>query len=76
MQREGTAQRVWDEMDHIPRGDIPQNIFRSTYYSNRMNDLVLDPATPALETLWRVAVDLRKTNPSFSPGYDLEFFRR
>ena len=62
--------RIMAELDHIPRGDIYQNVFRSQYYTARFEDLVANSTTPAIETVRRVSDRLRKVKPGFVPIYD------
>ncbi len=69
--------QVGDELRHIPiiKGDLEQNLFRSTYGSIRRHDLTVDPEMSASVSFKRALEHARATNSNFSPAYDKEFFQ-
>jgi hypothetical protein len=76
MKREEMNQKVANELNHIPHinGHLEQNLFRSGYNAIRCHDLAVNPATPPSMSFRRVLEQARKTNPSFLPMYDSDFF--
>jgi len=75
MKRELLNRKVGGELEHIPQGDdLNQNVLRYVYNSIRRNDLSVNPATPASESLNKALEQAKKDNPSFSPVYDRDFF--
>jgi len=76
MKREEMNQKVPNELKHIPRikGYLEQNLFRSGYNFIRRHDLAQNPTTPASLSFGKMLEEVRKTNPSFLPIYDRDFF--
>ena len=75
MKRDDMNRLVNKELEYIPRGVSPQSVFRMTYNIVRRQDLGINPATPASESLRRALEYSRKTFPGFSPNCDREFFQ-
>lgn len=76
MKREEMQQKVANELKHIPhiKGNLEQNLFRSGYNMVRSHDLAQNPATPPSLSFGKVLEEVRRTNPSFLPIYDRDFF--
>lgn len=77
MKREEMNQSIINELDkHIPRikGYLQQNLFRSAYNMVRRHDLAQNLATPPSLSFRKALEEVRKTNPSFMPIYDRDFF--
>lgn len=76
MKREEMKQKVANELMHIPnvKGNLEQNIFRFGYNAGRRHDLAENPATSTSVSFVKVLEQARKTNPSFWPIYDRDFF--
>ena len=76
MKRKEMNQKVTNELMHIPhiKGYLEQNLFRSGYNAIRRHDLAQNPATPPSLSFGKVLEEVRKTNPSFVPIYDRDFF--
>ena len=76
MKREDMNKKVANELNHIPhvKGDLEQNLFRSGYNAIRRHDLAVNPATPPSVSFRKILEQVRKTNPSFLPIYDRDFF--
>jgi len=69
-------QKVTNELKHIPhiKGNLEQNLFRSGYNAIRRYDIAQNPATPPSLSFGKVLEEVKKTNPSFVPIYDRDFF--
>ena len=76
MKMEEMKCKVANELMHIPnvKGNLEQNLFRSGYNAVRCHDLAENPATPTSVSFVKVLKQARKTNPSFLPIYDRDFF--
>ncbi len=74
MKRDELNKKVTEELQHIPRGSLDQNMLRAYYNGMRRHDLSLTPALPAKDTLIRAIEILRKDKPDFLPMYDRDFF--
>jgi len=77
MKEEEMNQKVTNELNkHIPRikGYLQQNLFRSAYNMVRRHDLAQNPATPPSLSFHKALEEVIKTNPSFVPIYDRDFF--
>ncbi len=74
MKREVLDALVGEDLDHIPRGDLDQNILRSIHNMQRRHDLAEDPATPWHDSLVSAVAAIRKDNPAFEPTYLAEHF--
>ena len=76
MKKKEMNQKVTNELKHIPhiKGNLEQNLFRSGYNAVRQYDLAQNPATPPSLSFGKVLEEVRKTNPSFLPIYDRDFF--
>ena len=76
----GKAMRdlVKEEMNHIPRGNAPQNDLRMFYWPMRMNSLGKKAEAPKTrgEVLFEAINAVRKSYQDFVPKYDLEFFNK
>lgn len=76
IKREEMNQKVANELKHIPHinGNLEQNLFRSGYNMMRRHDLAQNPVTPLSLSFRKALEEVRKTNPSFMPIYDRDFF--
>ena len=76
MKREEMNQKTANELMHIPKVkvNLEQNIFRFRYNAVRRHDLAENPAAPPSVSFIKVLEQARKTNPSFLPIYDRDFF--
>jgi hypothetical protein len=76
MKREEMKQKIANELMHIPnvKGNLHQNLFRSGYNAIRCHDLAENPETPTSISFVKVLEQARKTDPSFLPIYDVDFF--
>ncbi len=63
------------DLQHIPKGDINQNVLRSIYQLRRGRDLASDPATPAHISLMSAIASVRKAAHDFRPLFDARYFR-
>jgi len=74
MKKEELNRKVAEDLKHIPRASLAQNMFRAIYNALRRHDLSLNPKLPAKDSL-RTAIEIaRKDKPDFSPIYDRDFF--
>jgi len=74
MKKDELIGKVAEELKHVPRGSLDQNMLRATYNALRRHDLSVNPALPAKDSL-RTAIEIaRKDKPDFSPIYDRDFF--
>jgi len=68
-------EQVKKELEHIPRGDLYQNIFRQTYWSLRLHSLGKKGTQTSKEEVLVEAIKLvRRENPDFQPKFDDKFF--
>ena len=76
MKREEMNQQVTNELKYISyiKGNLEQNLFRSGYNMIRRYDLAQNPSTPPSLSFHKALEEVRKTNPSFMPIYDRDFF--
>ena len=74
MKRDELNKKVAEELKRISRGSLDQNILRANYNVMRSNDLSLNPALPAKDSLLKAIERVRKDKPDFFPKYDREFF--
>ena len=76
MKREEMNQKVTNELKHIPyiKGYLGQNLFRSGYNAIGRYDLAQNPATLPSLSFGKMLKEVRKTNSSFLPIYDRDFF--
>lgn len=67
---------VSEELKHIPRGPIEQNMFRGLYQAVRMESMGKKAQTPnSKEGVMKACLDhYKKTYPDFDVQYDKEFF--
>jgi hypothetical protein len=67
---------VREELKHIPRGDIQQNLFRAHYQIGRMNSMGKKAQTPdSREAVMKSCLEFYKEKyPNFEPQYDKQFF--
>ena len=75
MKRDELNKKVTEELQHIPRGSLDQNMLRACYNGIRRHDLSLNPVLPAKDSLLKAIEIVRKDKPDFLPIYDGEFFR-
>jgi len=68
---------VREELRHIPRGGIEQNMFRAVYESCRLNSMGKRAQYPnSKEEVLKACLDYyKKTYPNFQPQYDKPFFK-
>ena len=62
------------DLQHIPRGDITQNVLRDVYTQRRRDDLSRSPSTPSAATLMQAIATVQKAVPGFHPLYDANYF--
>lgn len=67
---------VHEELKHIPRGSIQQNMFRALYEMARMESMGKKARTPnSRQAVMKACLDhYKKTEPNFEPQYDHGFF--
>jgi hypothetical protein len=67
---------VREELKHIPRGGIEQNLFRAFYQIARMNSMGKKAQVPnSKEAVLKSCIDhYKKTNPDFTPLFDEAYF--
>ena len=70
----GLADRIFSELECIPRGGVYQTVFRAKYYSARFEDFITNPTVPAQETVKRLTEDFKRAYPAFEPMYDQQLF--
>ena len=70
-------ERVKEEMDHIPRGNQPQNELRMFYWPLRMNSLgKKSQNNDTKEEILKKSIEsVRKDFPDFVPQFDENFFK-
>jgi len=68
--------QVKEELNHIPRGDLNQNILRQAYWSLRLHSLGRKAKTKISkeEVLVKATKLIKKDNPAFCPRFDDKFF--
>jgi len=72
----GMREQVKEELNHIPRGNLNQNMLRQIYWSLRMHSLGKKGAEKSKEEVLVEATKLvRKDDPSFHPKFDKSFFK-
>lgn len=74
MHAEEMRARLREELSHIPRGNLDQNIFRFAYTSQRQHGLASDPDMTANAALLAAAEAAKGVSPDFVPRYDLDYF--
>ncbi len=69
---------VHEELKHIPRGSIEQNMFRAQYQVGRMNSMGKKAQNPdSKEAVMKDILEFyKKKYPDFEPQYDRQFFRQ
>lgn len=67
---------VKEELEHIPKGNFPQNQLRQVYWMTRMHSLGKNSQnTDTKEDVLRTSVVfVKKDYPDFVPQYDTDFF--
>lgn len=75
MKRDELNRKVAEELKHIPRGSLDQNMLREYYNGMRRHDLSLNSACPAKDSLLRAIEAVRKDKPDFRAIYDRGFFQ-
>lgn len=70
-------EQVKTEMEHIPRGNQPQNYLRMFYWPLRMNSLgKKSKNNRSKEDILKQSIEaVKKDYPDFIPQYDEIFFR-
>jgi len=70
-------ERVKEEMDHIPRGNQPQNELRMFYWPLRMNSLgKKSQNNDTKEEILKKSIEsVKKDFPNFVPQFDENFFK-
>ena len=70
-------EQVKKELEHIPRGGLPQNELRMYYWPLRMNSLGKKAkSNETKEDILRKSIEtVRKDYPDFVPQYDEKFFK-
>ena len=69
------SQREVDEdLKHIPRGTLAQNMLRTTYNAARKHDIAKTTKTKE-ETLKEAILAVEKEFPDFQPKYDKNYFK-
>jgi len=68
--------KVKSELEHIPKGSLPQNILRSAYSAMRMHSLGKKAAKEMTrKEVFEQSVDIVKKNyPDFTPTCNVDFF--
>jgi hypothetical protein len=68
--------QVKEELRHIPRGDLDQNMLRHAYWVGRMHSLGKKARKEISkeEVVIKAAKLIKKDNPNFCPKYDEKFF--
>jgi hypothetical protein len=76
MKKEEINNKLDEELKHIPRSTrgSKQNMFRFCYYNMRRHSLGNNPICPAKDILIEAVVEMKKSEPNFSPIYDRQFF--
>lgn len=74
MKRDELNKKVSEELKHIPRGSLDQNMLRAYYNGMRRHDFSLNSAFQAKDTLIRAIEIVRKDKPDFLPIYDRDLF--
>ncbi len=72
MKREALNRMVNSELEHVPRGELAQNLLRSAYNSARRHDIIVGMTMS--DTLLRCIEILKKDHPYWQPNYDKNFF--
>jgi hypothetical protein len=71
--RDETEKMIRGELDHIPKGNLPQNLLRETYHNTRLNNLKVGGTKEyALKSCIEA---LKKEHSNWEPDYDKEFFK-
>jgi len=70
-------EQVKEELNHIRRGSILQNIFRGSYQAFRMHSLGKHAKAKFTkeEVLSKSIEMIKKDNPEFEPDYDKKYFQ-
>jgi len=70
-------EQVKKELEHIPRGNLPQNELRMYYWPLRMNSLGKKAkSNETKEDILRRSIDsVKKDHPDFVPQFDKDFFK-
>lgn len=69
--------KVLEELEHIPKGSLPQGELRAMYWMQRMNSLGKKTKVNKIaeEVLEECISYLKKDYPNFEFKYDKEFFK-
>tara|TARA_Y100000310_G_C20422813_1_gene687486 strand:- start:3 stop:263 length:261 start_codon:yes stop_codon:yes gene_type:complete len=73
--------KVKEELEYIPTGDIKQNMLRQIYFTIRMNSLGKKAKYPNdKKRILRIAIEhekeyLKKKGEIFKPNYDKNYFK-
>jgi len=75
MKKEEMRKIVNEELTHISKEGVDQNILRMFYNTIRSHDLSKFEDTPKEESLKKAIKSVKKQNPNFVPSYDKDFFK-
>ena len=67
--------QIKDDLRHIPRGGSTQNRLRQYYPAMRRHDIA-NIAKTKEDTLKEIITQLRKEEPTFTPEYDKDYFKK
>ena len=73
--------QIKEEVEHIPRGDLNQNLLRQVYATIRLNSLGSKAKYPNNKNeCLRISIEnikdyAKKQGQNFEPQYDKKFFR-
>ncbi len=62
------------DLQHIPRGDINQNVLRSAYRARRQSDLASDPSIAPHDSLQAAILAVTLSAKQFQPLYEATYF--
>ena len=70
-------EQIKEELNHIPRGNTPQNELRMLYWSLRMHSLGKKAkANETKEEVLKKSIEaIKKDYPDFVPQFDEKFFK-
>ena len=74
MKRQEMTEIVNVELEHIPKGDLPQKLLRYLYNMVRRNHLAATKPISKEDTLSSCIRRVKVKHPDFQPEYDKTFF--
>jgi hypothetical protein len=76
MKRDEMFAIAQQELAHIPKGEYPQGVLRSTYWMMRLNSLGKQRVLPddPLQLIELAVADVHRLEPSVSLEYDRSYF--